>query len=252
MNDVAAARIARAHADTTDLALADDWAVLSSVPCLYKGLPYPWATIGRVVALPAPPAGETVTAVVAWLRARSAHWSLLVRLADEPALVRLADETAFAGLRRWDLMPVLALSGGLPSDRPDPRPAPSVHIGPASGPEEFLIPYGAHHAPVVTGAHFASQRIHHLVARTDGEPVSCARVSMLGDTAYVGAVSVLPGWQGRGIGSALTLAASRLGGTYSDLIWLHASADSRGLYERLGYRHVDDHVLLVPAAAGRR
>lgn len=99
---------------------------------------------------------------------------------------------------------------------------------------------------MVTAAHFASPRIHHLVARVDAAPVGCTRVSMLGDTAYVGAVTVLPGWQGRGVGSALTLAASHEGGARADLIWLHATESSRALYERLGYRYVDGHVLLVP------
>jgi predicted N-acetyltransferase YhbS len=82
--------------------------------------------------------------------------------------------------------------------------------------------------------------IHHLVARMDGAPVGCARVRMLADTAYVGAVTVLPAWQGKGLGTALTRAPR------ASLVWLHCSAASRALYERLGYRHVDDHALLVP------
>jgi GNAT superfamily N-acetyltransferase len=88
--------------------------------------------------------------------------------------------------------------------------------------------------------------MHHLVARVDGEPVGCARVRLMADTAYVGAVTVLPPWQGKGLGTALTLAAGELGARYSDLVWLHCTPTSRGLYERLGYRHIDDHVLLVP------
>jgi ribosomal protein S18 acetylase RimI-like enzyme len=231
MKDVAA-RIARAHADTTDLALADDWAVVSGVPCQHIALPYPWATAGRFLALPGPPAAGAVAEVAAWLRARSPHWSLLVLLAYEPA---------FAGFQRWELMPVLALLG-----QPRSRPGSSVRIGPARNPDEFLVPYGAELAPLVTAAHLAAERMHHLVARVDGEAVGCARVRMLADTAYVGAVTVLPAWQGRGIGTALTLAASELGAAHSDLVWLHCSDRSRALYERLGYRHVDDHALLAP------
>ncbi len=227
-----AARIARAHADTADLALTDDWAVVSGVPCQHIALPYPWATTARFLALPGPAAAGAVAEVAAWLRARSPHWSLLVLLADEPA---------FAGFQRWQLMPVLALRG-----QPRSRPCPPVRIGPARNPDEFLVPYGAELAPLVTEAHLAAERIHHLVARVDGEPVGCARVRMLADTAYVGAVTVLPAWKGRGLGTALTLAASELGAAHSDLVWLHCSDASRALYERLGYRHVDDHALLVP------
>src|SRR5262245_42407886 len=124
----AAARIARAHADTADLALSDDWAVVSSVPCQHIALPYAWATAGRFLALPEPPAAGAVAEVAAWLRARSSHWSFLVRLADEPA---------FAGFQRSDLMPALALNG-----RPVPHPTPSVQIGPARNPEEFVVAYG--------------------------------------------------------------------------------------------------------------
>jgi ribosomal protein S18 acetylase RimI-like enzyme len=231
MRDVAE-RIARAHDDTADLALADDWAVVSGVPCQHIALPYPWATTGRFLALPGPATAGAVAEVAAWLRVRSPHWSLLVLLADEPA---------FAGFQQWELMPVLALSAQSRS-----RPGPPVRIGPARNPEEFLVPYGAQLAPLVTEAHLAAQCIHHLVARVDGEPVGCARVRMLGDTAYVDAVTVLPAWQRRGLGTALTLAASELGATHSDLVWLHCTDASRALYERLGYRHVDDHALLVP------
>ncbi len=88
--------------------------------------------------------------------------------------------------------------------------------------------------------------MHHLVARVGGEPVGCARVRLMADTAYLGAVTVLPAWQGKGLGAALTIAAGELAAQYSDLVWLHCTPGSRGLYERLGYRHVDDHALLVP------
>lgn len=228
----AAARIARAHADLTDISLANDWAVVSGVPCQHIAMPYPWATTARVLAVSKPPTASAVAEVSVWLAARSPLWSLLIRLADE---------TAFTGFQRWELMPVLGLVS-----RPRSRPGPQVEVGPARYPEEFLAAYGAEHAPQVTEAHLAAEHMHHLVARIDGEPVGCARVRRLGDTAYVGAVTVRPAWQGHGIGSALTLSASDVGARYTDLVWLHCSPASRALYERLGYRHVDDHALLVP------
>jgi ribosomal protein S18 acetylase RimI-like enzyme len=228
----AALRVARAHADPTDISLANEWAVVADVPCQHIAMPHPWATTARVLAVPTPPTAGAVAEVSAWLADRSPVWSLLVRLADE---------AAFTGFQQWELMPVLRLVG-----RPRSRPGPPVEVGPAHNPEEFLVAYGAEHAPQVTEAHLAAHHMHHLVARIDGEPVGCARVRLLGDTAYVGAVTVRPAWQRRGIGSALTLTASDVGATYTDLVWLHCSEASRALYEQLGYRHIDDHALLVP------
>jgi GNAT superfamily N-acetyltransferase len=41
--------------------------------------------------------------------------------------------------------------------------------------------------------------MHHLAARVGGEPVGCARVRLMAETAYLGAITVLPAWQGKGI-----------------------------------------------------
>ena len=68
---------------------------------------------------------------------------------------------------------------------------------------------------------------------------------MMGDTANVGAVTVRPEWRGAGLGTALTVAATRVGTDHSDLVWLHCTPHSRALYERLGYHLVEDHALLV-------
>jgi GNAT superfamily N-acetyltransferase len=229
----AAVRIATAHADTADLALFGDWALVSGVPCLHVELPHAWATTGRVLALSTLPSAETFANVAAWLEARSPQWTLMIRAKDEPKV---------DGFRRWDVMPVLVLRS-----QPASHPRPPVEIGPARDCEEFLVPYGAELAPLVTDAHLAAEHMHHLVARVDGEPVGCARVRLMAGTAYVGAITVLPAWRGNGLGAALTIASGELAARYSDLVWLHCTPASRALYERLGYSHVDDHVLLVRA-----
>jgi GNAT superfamily N-acetyltransferase len=231
----AARRIAAAHRDVADLIPAgDDWAVVSGVPCQHIALPYPWATTGRVLALPGPPTADTLANVTAWLRARSPQWTLLIRAEHEGHI---------AGLTRWDLMPALALRG-----RPSTPSRPVADIGPARDPAEFLIPYGAQLAALVTDRHLSAPQMHHLVARVADEPVGCARVRLMATTACLSAITVLPAWQGKGIGTALTIAASELAAGFSDLVWLHCTPRSRALYERLGYRHADDHVLLIPAA----
>ena len=231
-----AVRIAAAHADTADLTPFGDWALVSGVPCQHVALPHPWATTGRVLALPTLPGADALAKVSTWLEARSPHWTLLVRAEDEPKV---------DGFRRWDLMPVLILRR-----QPTSRPRPLAEIGPARDREEFLIPYGADLAPLVTDAHLAAKHMHHLVARVDGEPVGCARVRLMGDTGYVGAITVLPAWQGKGLGTALTIASGELATRYTDLVWLHCTPASQALYERLGYSHVDDHVLLVRNSLG--
>jgi len=228
-----ASRIAAAHADTTDLAsVGGNWAVVAGVPCSHVDLPMPWATSARVLALPGPPPAAVVAEVAAWLAARSPQWTLFVRAEDVPVL---------DAYTVWERMPALGLVGPAASV---PVP-PGVTIGPAASPEEFLTAYGAELAPTVTVAHLASPRLHHLVARSDGETIGCVRVRLLGDTAHLSAITVVPAWRGRGIGGALTTTASELGASYSDLVWLHCTDASRPLYERLGYRHVDDHIQLI-------
>ena len=229
----AAARISAAHGDTADLTPGgDDWAVVSGVPCQHIALPYPWATTGRLLALPGPPAADTVTQVAAWLAGRAPQWTLMVRAEDEQQL---------NGFERWELMPVLVLRRKPPS-----HPRSLADIGPARDRFDFLVPYGAELAPLVTDSHLAAGRMHHLVARVNDEPVGCARVRLMADTACLGAITVLPAWQRKGLGTALTIAAGELAAQYSDLVWLHCTPQSRGLYERLGYHHVDDHALLIP------
>lgn len=231
----AAVRVSAAHGDTADLSPAgDDWAIVSGVPCQHIALPYPWATTGRILAVPGPPTADTVAQVAAWLRLRSPQWTLMVRAEDEHGI---------CGFERWDLMPVLALQDQLPSP-----PRSLADIGPTCDRDEFLAAYGAELAPLVTAAHLAAERMHHLVARVAGKPVGCARVRLMADTAYVGAITVLPAWQGKGLGTMLTIAASELAARYSDLVWLHCTPSSQALYERLGYRHIDDHALLVPVS----
>ena len=80
----AAVRIAAAHADTADLAPFGDWALVSGVPCQHVALPYPWATTGRVLALPNVPGAERLASVTSWLADRSPQWTLMVRAEDEP------------------------------------------------------------------------------------------------------------------------------------------------------------------------
>jgi ribosomal protein S18 acetylase RimI-like enzyme len=229
MRDDAATRIRAAHGDVGFFAPGDDWSVVAGVPCHHVALPHPWATIGRVLARSDPPSAEAVAEIAVRLAAKSPQWTLMVR-AGEPV----------DGFEVWDLMPALVLR------RPPPRRDPAgVEIGSAHDRDEFLAVYGAELAPLVTEAHIRSPRMRHLVARLDGRPVGCVRVRLMGDTAYVSAITVAGGHRGRGIGAALTVAATERAVGDADLVWLHCTPKSRSLYERLGYEQVDDHALLV-------
>lgn len=230
-----AERIAAAHADTEALATdGGEWAVVAGVPCEHLALPQPWATSARLLVLDGSVPASVVAEVSAWLTARSPQWTLLVRAAQAP----------LSGFTTWTHLPALSLAEPL---APAPTP-PGVHIGPAHDADEFLAAYGWAMAPLVTPAHVASPRLHHLVARLDGDVVGCAKVTLIGDTARVSGVSVLPEYRRRGIGAALTREASLVGLGLTDLVWLHCTDASRPIYERLGYRHGDDHLLLAPSA----
>jgi ribosomal protein S18 acetylase RimI-like enzyme len=237
MTNAVADRIAAAHADTEDLAqtgsVGRNWAVVDGVPCHHIPLPYPWATSARVLARPGPLPAAVVTALTGWLGARSPQWTLFVRAADVPA---------YEAFTVWERLPALSLSGPV---RPVPVP-PDLEIGTATSPEEFLAVYGSELAPTVTDDHLASPRLHHLVARRSGEPVGCIRLRLLGDTAHLSAITVSKAVRGQGIGGAITVAAAEIATSYSDLVWLHCNPASRPLYERLGFRHVDDHAHVVP------
>jgi GNAT superfamily N-acetyltransferase len=135
--------------------------------------------------------------------------------------------------------------------QPTSRPRPLAEIGPARDREEFLIPYGADLAPLVTDAHLAAKHMHHLVARVDGEPVGCARVRLMGDTGYVGAITVLRAWQGKGLGTALTIASgeTRRALHRPRLASLHTVFAGTLRTPRIQPRR-DDHVLLVRNSLG--
>jgi GNAT superfamily N-acetyltransferase len=226
-----ASRIRSAYGDPGHYDGADDWAVVAGVPCEHMALPHPWATVGRVLARSELPPPEALAGVVAWLAGKSPQWTLMVGAED-----------SIVGFDVWDLMPAMALRRP-----PDPSGSPGdIEIGPARDRDEFLAAYGVELAPLVTDAHLASARRHHLVARVDGEAVGCARVDVMGDTAHVSAITVVPTHRGRGIGTRLTIAASERAAGHSDLVWLHCTPRSGPLYARLGYEHVDTHALLTP------
>jgi len=219
-------RLAEAHAAAIDLNVGGTTAVVAGVRCQRIAIAEPWATQAR------PTGPADLDLVLGWLRDHSPQWTVAV-----PSW--LAGRAEYAGLSEWLTLPMYLLDG-----QPTAKPVPGLEIGPARDAAEFLVAYGAELAPLVTAEHLAHPAYHHLVGRLDGRAVGCAKVLEVAGTAYVSAVTVLPGYRGRGIGTHLSAAASRLGGERAGVVWLHAAERARPLYERLGYRLVGEHVLL--------
>ncbi|MFI0815527.1 GNAT family N-acetyltransferase [Streptomyces sp. NPDC021098] len=93
---------------------------------------------------------------------------------------------------------------------------------------------------------------HHgaLLWEVDGEPVATAAVSRtIADTVRVSLVYTPPEWRGHGYGGAVTAAvsrAARAAGAERVLLFTDlANPTSNALYQRIGYRPVEDHLMLT-------
>ena len=92
----------------------------------------------------------------------------------------------------------------------------------------------------------------YYLGRVDGRDVSTSVGYTLDDTVGVFNVATPPEHRGRGYGAALTVEAARQGfDGGAELAWLQASAMGVGVYRRLGFREVEEYLLLTapPPAA---
>jgi GNAT superfamily N-acetyltransferase len=77
----------------------------------------------------------------------------------------------------------------------------------------------------------------HLLGRLDGRPVATASALLAGGIVGIFDVATVPAARGRGIGTAMTLAALEVGRSAGyEIAFLQPSAMGRRLYERLGFR----------------
>jgi GNAT superfamily N-acetyltransferase len=110
-------------------------------------------------------------------------------------------------------------------------------------------------APSADG--FREARAHGdlLVAADDGKIVGFVRTKVLDGSLHVEQVTVAPGWQGRGIGRALMLAAERTaagrGFTRMTLTTFRDVPFNGPFYERLGWTRLDADSLPPGLAAER-
>jgi predicted GNAT family acetyltransferase len=92
----------------------------------------------------------------------------------------------------------------------------------------------------------AVEGISYYLGRVDGVDVSTSVGYTLGDLVGVFNVATPPEHRGRGYGAALTAEAARQGfAAGAELAWLQASAMGVPVYRRLGFREVEDYLLLT-------
>lgn len=236
-----------ARADLSDV--GGDWAIVNGIPCVRLPVDYPWAVQAKAMS---PPDALALAAAVRWMAGWGSSGTVVTRRQH-------ADHAVFtaAGLR-----PARTLSAMVWLEEPaGVAPVSGLDISAARSAAEFRTPFvsfGVDLAPLVTPRHLSAPSQRYLVGRFGGAPVACAQILWTAGTAYVSAVAVLPEFRGRGVGTAVSVAASQMArARCAGPVWLHAETRLQPLYRRLGYRGVDEHIQLsmagspAPAAAGR-
>lgn len=207
------------------------------VPCVAFDVDTPWATQATVTERADLPDPAALAGVRAWLEAQGrGSWRMRAREAQ-------VGEAALAGL-----VPRLRLGVWLTDRRPSYAVPEGVEIGAAHDPAEFLAVFGEPLAPLLA-TQFGQPGHTFLVLRERGQAVACARVTEVGGTAYVSAVTVRDGERGRGMGRLMSAAATRYGLRRAGLAWLHCEDELGPLYEQLGYQRITTHVDLEPRTA---
>lgn len=206
------------------------------IPCVSFAVNAPWATQATVTERADLPDPERLSRVRAWLDDRGrGSWRIRVRDTQ-------VGEPALAGL-----VPCLRLGVWLADRRPSYTVPEGVEIGAARDPSEFLAVFGEPLASLL--AHqFGEPGRTFLVLREHGETVGCARVTEVGGTAYISAITVSDGMRGRGLGRLMSAAATGYGLRHAGLAWLHCEDELGALYQQLGYRRITTHVDLEPRA----
>ena len=102
----------------------------------------------------------------------------------------------------------------------------------------FVIEQKITSEPDIDGA---DRVCHHAIASIEGEAVATARIFADHDPIVVGRVSVLPRWQGRGVGTVLMRQIQEFIGQRS--AQLHAQAHLEPWYTRLGWERVGERYM---------
>lgn len=227
-------RVGRADAQTR-LAFGGRSARVGGATCVRFDLPFPWATQACFTSQASPPTSDQLAAALLWLEQQSpGAWVVVVREGHVEAVQQRAPLQVGLSLEVWTTR-----------TPPEVRGPAGLEIAVATSEVDVLAAYGAELEPVVRGR-IGQQDDTWLVAREQGSVVACARVRHVAGTAYVSAVTVVPSARGRGVGRAISAAATRAGLDWADLAWLTCDADVAPLYAGLGYAQLTAHVQLRP------
>jgi ribosomal protein S18 acetylase RimI-like enzyme len=169
----------------------------------------------------------------------------------------LGARLARAGLQLEGRAPAMAMDlADLPRDEPLPEGLEIVGVTDAQLLEEFIRVHTTDPNPddelvAPSSSMVDAIRLHlpsklarermplRLVGRIDGQAVATARLSIGGGTAGLYTVLTLPGFRGRGIGRAMTLAALRTGQKLGYRIaTLQSTEEGHRVYRRVGFRDV--------------
>jgi probable phosphoglycerate mutase len=216
------------------------WAEVAGAVCTALPVPTPWATRATFTAAPEPPSPDQVREAAAWCeRTSPGRWQIVVRGEHVPEVLGGAQ----GALRVDDALYVRATTAVTPVPE-----VPGLRVEPTQDADEFLRGWWPELDALVRG-HVGRRGLFFLVARLADEVVACARLWDAGGTSYVSGVHVLPEYRHRGIGRAVSSAATRLGLHRHEVAWLHCEPDVAPLYESLGYEPVTTHVHLSPIAS---
>ena len=216
------------------------------------GVPTPWSV--RAVL---PPGSDAAEEALAWCRDRHGGrgFGLLVRRSDVRArLSRLPDGDR---LQPVDVLPVLALTDPDALETAAPAP-PGVRISTDPPHDDVVTAYGGWMDDLslarclVTPEDLSEAARRFLVAYKDGRPVGCALLWLVAGTVALSGLGVVAEQRGRGVGAALVGAGVGVARQVADpdVVWMHATSPGARLYRRLGFVHVDDHVVLGEGPEG--
>jgi ribosomal protein S18 acetylase RimI-like enzyme len=223
-----------------------------AVTCANFGVPHSWGV--QAATGSGPPSDDDLRAAVAWMQHQGASTGW--RIAAPEALL---GRDPWPDLVAFDRMGIFAMStadaGVMLPDGP-----PELVLDHRPSYEDVQASYGgwmqdpALARLLVTPADMDRARRRFVVGLVDGAPVGCGCVWWADDAAYLSAIGVVEPMRGRGYGRALTAAAARLAVTdppagRPGVVWLHATDDAAGLYDRMGFERVDTEVALGPTNA---
>jgi GNAT superfamily N-acetyltransferase len=180
----------------------------------------------------------------------------------EPPALGEAIRPAFKQLG-WRTMRTLWMHHAGAARLPAPKPEPAVEEVPFDAVDRLRTAWHEEDFPGTDATMYHAQAREVALRRgarvlavvEDGVPIAFAQIERGGAGAEVSEVYVAPAWRGRGLGTAVTVAAIRACSD-ADEVWISADDEDRPkqLYARLGFRPACTMMMFLrePATASAR